>query len=492
MQAAFVSVGLGRNAFLHADDARALVLGPIDERPQEGRDEPEEEEDTSTPEGDQRASGVGEDADEAGDDVAASDDAAAAAAESGRPRRLPIEECVSEGQVILVQVTKDAVKGKGARLTTNLSIPGRHLVLTPFQAGIGISRRIEEEEERERLRSVMEGIAGPESGFIVRTASRGVGEDELAADARYLRALWADLRAEAKSPGEVPRSLYVDLDPVLRALRDQVNDEVSRVLIDDPVAYERACRFAARFMPEIADKIALYAERTPLFEAFHVEEAIDQALAAKVRLPSGGFLVIDTTEALTAIDVNTGRYVGLKDQEETVLRTNLEAATEIARQLRLRNLGGMIIADFIDMELADNRERLYQHLSEALSADRAVTTVLPMSELGLVQMTRKRTRESLIQTLQEACPSCAGTGRVKTAETIAYEIVRACARGMRLAAGSAVGRSGVEIIAAPEVADFLTDASNGLIEELEEVLCCRVYVRPDPAFMRERFEIVDR
>lgn len=185
MQAAFVSVGLGRNAFLHADDARALVLGPIDERPQEGRDEPEEEEDTSTPEGDQRASGVGEDADEAGDDVAASDDAAAAAAESGRPRRLPIEECVSEGQVILVQVTKDAVKGKGARLTTNLSIPGRHLVLTPFQAGIGISRRIEEEEERERLRSVMEGIAGPESGFIVRTASRGVGEDEL----RRMRAI---------------------------------------------------------------------------------------------------------------------------------------------------------------------------------------------------------------------------------------------------------------------------------------------------------------
>ncbi|GGB52959.1 ribonuclease G [Tistrella bauzanensis] len=489
MQAAFVSVGLGRNAFLHADDARVLP----------------------------RARAAADRLSREASDAAAANAAALAAAaaavtaamepdetdaevevrpatplQTQRSRRLMIGDCVADGDQIMVQVTKDAVKGKGARLTANISLPGRHLVFTPFQGGVGVSRRIDSEVERERLHEIVQPLTDAgEGGFIVRTAAEGASAAELEADAAYLRTLWADLEAGAARGGG-PRPLHVDLDPLLRSLRDQAQEGVAEMLIDEPVAYERALAFARRFMPHLVDRIRLWDRPEGLFDSFGVEDVIAEALQPRVRLPSGGFVVIDQTEALTAVDVNTGRFVGEADQEATVMHTNLEAAEVIAHQLRLRNLGGLIVVDFIDMERTENRQKLYDAFRAALVADRASTTVLPMSELGLVQMTRKRGRESLSQVLTEDCDTCGGTGRVKSAETVAYEVMRAARRLLLRPRPGRVAARALTVMASPDVAALLTDSRVGMVEAVSELTDAVVEVRADPSMARDAFDLAER
>ncbi|WP_372056464.1 Rne/Rng family ribonuclease [Tistrella mobilis] len=490
MQAAFVGVGLGRNAFLHADDARVLPRA----RAAADRLSREAAEAAAASAAAAAAAAAAVTAALEPDDETEEPGVAGSAAPvpHTRPRRLTIGDCVADGDQIMVQVTKDAVKGKGARLTANISLPGRHLVFTPFQGGVGVSRRIESEAERQRLHDIVQPLAeAGEGGFIVRTAAEGATSEELQADAQYLRTLWADLEASA-ARGGAPRPLHLDLDPLLRALRDQAQEGVAEILVDEPVAYERALAFARRFMPHLEDRIRLWDRPEALFEVFDVEEVIAEALQPRVRLPSGGFVVIDQTEALTSIDVNTGRFVGEADQEATVLHTNLEAAEVIAHQLRLRNLGGLIVIDFIDMERAENRQKLYDAFRAAMVADRAATTVLPMSELGLVQMTRKRGRESLAQVLTEDCQACGGTGRVKSAETVAYEVMRAARRLLLRPRPGKVAARALTVMAAPEVAALLTDPRLGMVEAVAELTDAVLEVRADPALARDAFDLVER
>ena len=415
MQAAFVDVGLEKAAFLHVSDLTGpdLVRGVIEE-PDEERGEVE-----VTP-----------------------------------PRRrvqfAPIEERLAKGQELLVQVSKEPIGSKGARVTANVSLPGRYLVHMPGTDHVGISRRIEDPEERDRLRDAVESEREGPDGFIVRTACEGATKREIRDDVRFLTRLWAHVQQTAAGV-PAPALVHRDLDLGLRILRDLFTSDVERLVVDDPGEYARIREFAEALTPRLAPRVHLHEGPTPLFEQYGVETKIARALERRVWLKSGGYLVFDQTESLTTVDVNTGRYVGKKDQEETVLRTNLEAAKQVVHQLRLRNIGGIIVIDFIDMEKLANRRKVYETLQEAVKTDKARSTILQISELGLVQMTRKRTRESLGQLLQEPCPHCDGLGRMRSAETIAYEALRRLAR----AAGDP-DRPGALVLAVhPAVADFL-------------------------------------
>jgi ribonuclease G len=391
MQAAFVDIGLEKAAFLHVSDlagpdlVRAIV------------EEPEEEVEL--------------------DEVP--------------PRRrvqfAPIEERLTKGQELLVQVSKEPIGSKGARVTANISLPGRYLVHMPGTDHVGISRRIEDPEERDRLRDAVESERSGQDGFIVRTACEGMTKREIRDDVRFLTRLWAHVQQTAEG-ASAPALVHRDLDLVLRVLRDLFTADVERLVVDDAAEYARIREFAEAVMPQLVPRVHLYGGTTPLFEQHGVETKISRALERRVWLKSGGYLVIDQTESLTTIDVNTGRYVGKKDQEETVLRTNLEAAKQVVHQLRLRNIGGIIVIDFIDMEKLANRRKVFDALQEAVRADKARSTILQISELGLVQMTRKRTRESLGQLLLEPCPHCDGLGRLRSTQTIAYDALRRLTR----------------------------------------------------------------
>ncbi|HUY84268.1 MAG TPA: ribonuclease G [Steroidobacteraceae bacterium] len=383
MQAAFVEIGLERTAFLHASDI-------LDPRHADIAIEPP-------------------------------------------PRPEEIRSLLAEGDDILVQVVKDPLGTKGARLTTFITLPSRYLVYMPQGRAIGVSARIENEGERERLRKAVQDILGPDDGggFIVRTAAEDASIDALHSDMIYLRKLWEVVRQKAlrTPPG---RLVHGDLPLHLRVLRDLLRPDVERVLIDQVAAHREMLEFAETFMPEAPALLELYTAPRPLFELHHVEEEIQKALDRKVPLKSGGHLIIDQTEAMTTIDVNTGAFVGHRNLEETIFRTNLEAAVAIARQMRLRNLGGIIIIDFIDMEEPEHRRQVLQALERALAADHVKTSISSVSPLGLVEMTRKRTRESLEHLLCQPCPSCEGRGFVKTAETVCYEVFREVLRQARL------------------------------------------------------------
>jgi ribonuclease G len=339
----------------------------------------------------------------------------------------PIEERLTKGQELLVQVSKEPIGSKGARVTANISLPGRYLVHMPGTDHVGISRRIEDPEERDRLRDAVESERSGQDGFIVRTACEGMTKREIRDDVRFLTRLWAHVQQTAEG-ATAPALVHRDLDLILRVLRDLFTADVERLVVDDAAEYARIREFAEAVMPQLVPRVHLYGGTTPLFEQHGVETKISRALERRVWLKSGGYLVIDQTESLTTIDVNTGRYVGKKDQEETVLRTNLEAAKQVVHQLRLRNIGGIIVIDFIDMEKLANRRKVFDALQEAVRADKARSTILQISELGLVQMTRKRTRESLGQLLLEPCPHCDGLGRLRSAETIAYDALRKLTR----------------------------------------------------------------
>ena len=433
MQAAFVDVGLTRTAFLHVDDI------------------------------------------------------AASQAEGGATERADdIRRLVSPGDDIVVQVVKDPMGEKGARLTTFLSLPSSYLVYMPQGAGVGVSARIDDEAERSRLREAMAAILANDSGggYIVRTAARGAAAGLLATDVAYLRRLWQRVRERAlqASPGQL---VHADLPLSLRVLRDEISRGIERVLVDDADELERMRDFAHDFVPEAAQRISLHNSDRPLFELHGVEDEIRRALERKVMLKSGGYLVIDQTESMTTIDVNTGGFVGHRNLEDTIFRTNLEAAVSIARQLRLRNLGGIIIIDFIDMQDAVHRRQVIEALQSGLASDRAQTHVASLSTLGLVEMTRKRTRESLEHLLCQPCVSCDGRGFVRTAETVCHEIFREIVRQARQFASRELA-----ILAHQDVVDRLLTEDSAVLAELETAVGRPIRLQAESLYDVDQFDVV--
>ncbi|TNF07725.1 MAG: ribonuclease G [Gammaproteobacteria bacterium] len=398
-----------------------------------------------------------------------------------------IVQCLREGQSVVVQVIKDPISTKGARLSTRLTVSSRYLVYMPEVDHLGISQRIEDEVERERLIGGMEqALAGMESGggYIIRTAAEGVDVEELGKDIQFLHRLWAHVHEKAGQL-QAPATVYEDLPLYLRAMRDMPQPLVEKVRVDSGEAYAKLCDFAAQFNPDMVGLIECYSADRPLFYLYGVEDEISRALEKKVSLKSGGYLVIEQTEAMTTIDINTGAFVGKRNLEETIFKTNLEATATIARQLRLRNLGGIIIIDFIDMQDPEHRRQVLRALEKALSRDRAKTAIASVSELGLVEMTRKRTSESLGQLLCEACPVCDGKGSLKSAETICYEILREILREAR-----AFECEGFLVLAAPVVIDRLLDEDSAYVADLEGFVGRTIQFRVESMYSRDQYDII--
>ncbi len=398
--------------------------------------------------------------------------------------RLPIEQQLHRNQEIIVQIAKEPMGTKGARLTSSISLPGRHLVYMPTSGHVGVSRRIGSAEERARLRAAVKELGRVQGGFIVRTACEGVSKREIQRDANFLTRLWGSILA--KSESSPPASiLYSDLDVALRTVRDLFSSEIDKLWCDDPETYERIVQFVQHYMPRLRARLTMYQGAEPIFDHFKIEPQIERALDRKVWLKSGGYLVFDQAEALTAIDVNTGRFVGKTNQDETVLRTNLEAAEEVVKQLRLRNIGGIIIVDFIDMSREADRKKVSDVLREAQRRDKARTSALKISELGLVQMTRKRTRESLEELLTDTCPHCEGRRVVKSVPTLAAEVLRGVHREARR-------RSGDDMLLVkvhPAVARYLYDHGARDLEALERRVGIKIVLRAMEGLEPGSFEL---
>ena len=444
MQAAFVDIGLERAAFLHASDI--FRSPPLD--------------------------------------TVAGDDAPAAPPQV--QVQVPIAELLRDGAEVVVQVVKDPIGSKGARLTTQISIPSRYLVLLPRSTVVGISARIEDEAERARLKALMANltVGGAGHGYIVRTNAEGQPADALAEDIAYLSRVWEQVEAASPDAG-LGSCLYEDLSLPLRAVRDLIRRDVDKVKVDSRETFERLREFAARYRPDLAEKIEHYSGARPVFDLYGVDDEIQHALEKEVPLKSGGYLVIDQTEAMTTVDVNTGSFLGQRNLEETVYRTNLEAAQAVARQLRLRNLGGIIIIDFIDMHDAEHRRQVLRTLEKSLLKDHAKTTVYDFSPLGLVEMTRKRTVESLERQLCEPCHECGGRGMLKTAETVTYEIFREIVRAVRQ-----FDAARLLVIASPKVVGRITDEESSAVAELEEFLGKSIRFQADGQYLQEQFDVV--
>ncbi|AVV33581.1 MAG: ribonuclease G [Cobetia sp.] len=403
--------------------------------------------------------------------------------------QLSIRELLSEGQPLVVQVTKDPIGTKGARLTTHLSVPSRYLVYMPDSPHTGVSQRIESDAERDRLKELTEQCLtalDPEApgGFILRTAAEGISEAELKQDMHFLLRLWRKV-SERRLTAAVPSVIYDDLPLFMRTLRDVMRDEIERVRIDSRENFIRLKEFASEFMPDMEGRIEYYPGERPIFDLFSVEDELHKAMGRKVQLKSGGYLVIDQTEAMTTIDVNTGGFVGHRNLEETIFKTNLEAATAIARQLRLRNLGGIIIIDFIDMEETEHQRQVLRVLEKSLERDHAKNKMTGVTELGLVQLTRKRTRESLEQVLCEACPTCQGRGTLKTPETVCYEIFREIMREER-----AYSPDTYMVLASQNVVDRLLDEESAAVADLESFIGKTIRFQVEAHYTQEQYDIV--
>ena len=438
MQAAFVDIGLERASFLHASDLVTLDSSGVEVRSDETRD---------------------------------------------------IRDLVCEGQSVVVQVVKDPLGTKGARLTTHLSLSSRYVVFMPYTRHVGISQRIEQESERERLRALVENIAAAEDsaapgGFIVRTAAEGVEREGIEGDMRFLVRLWGSLRERIALAG-APALVHEDLPLAMRTLRDLVRPDLEKIRIDSTENFERLREFAGQFVPEAVERLELYQGDRPIFDLYSVEDEIEKALGRRVQLKSGGYLIVDQTEAMTTIDVNTGAFVGSRNLEETIFKTNLEAATALARQLRVRNLGGIIIIDFIDMQDPDHKRQVLRNLERAMERDHARTAISTVSELGLVQMTRKRTRESLERTLCETCSTCQGRGTVKSAETVCYEIFREILREAR-----SYENDTLLVLAAQSVVDRLLDEESGNVADLEEFIGKTIRFQVETLYTQEQYDVV--
>ena len=398
-----------------------------------------------------------------------------------------ISELVRQGQTLLVQVTKDPLGTKGARLTTSISVPSRYLVYMPNSKMIGISVKIEEEDERERLRGLLDAYISEHGlgGCIVRTAAEGVEADELNRDISFLSKLWNSVEeyADSVEPGTL---VHEDLPISIRTLRDMVGNETSVVKVDSRETFQKMTRFASRYIPDLPTHIEHYPGERPLFDLYNVDDEIEKALARQVSLKSGGYLIIDQTEAMTTIDINTGAFVGHQNLEETIFKTNMEAAQAIARQLRLRNLGGIIIIDFIDMEHEDHRRQVLATLEKHLAKDHAKTQVCEVSPLGLVEMTRKRTRESLEHVLCESCQVCSGRGSLKTTETVCYEIFREILREARIYDEA----QQLLVMANQDVVDRLLDEEADNLAELETFIKIPVKLQVENHFTQESYDVV--
>jgi len=438
MQAAFIDIGLERTAFLHASDILRA----------------------------QGSDGNGS---------------------NGKPTE-DISKLLYQGQTLAVQVVKDPLGSKGARLTTQLSIAARYLVLMPEVDHIGISQKIESEEQRQRLKDLLTNLSAEfqPSGYIVRTVAEAATDAELTADMRFLHKLWTEIQERIKSE-PAGTLIYEDLRLVMRTMRDQVGSgtDIEKIRIDSKENYEKVVKFASKFIPELAPKIEYYPGERPIFDLYNIEDEIQKALNRKVELKSGGYLIIDQTEAMTTIDVNTGAFVGHRNLEETIFKTNLEATQAIVRQLRLRNLGGIIIIDFIDMLDPEHRNQVLAALEKNLMLDHAKSHICEVSDLGLVEMTRKRTRESIGHVMCEPCPTCDGRGMVKTAETVCYEIFRDIIREAR--------QFNVQkylVLASQEVVDLLLDEESTSVAELEEFIGRPINFQVETLYTQEQFDVV--
>ncbi len=457
MQAAFVDLGptVERAGFLYVAD----VLGAADEK----------------------RLFADEDAD--GDD-APEGTAARLVRSRRRAADRKIEDLLKANQEILVQIVKEPMGLKGARITGYLSLPGRYSVFMPAVEHVGVSRRINSESERRRLRKLVGEVKSRSGGFIVRTAADGADDQEICDDVDFLTRLWNEIRRREKT---LKREglVYADLDLVLRTIRDLLLADTKEIVIDDKEQYERARKFTAAFLPRASERIKLYRGRKPIFEHYGIESELRTALSRKVELKSGGSLVIDQGEALTAIDINTGSYVGKTDLEETVTKNNLEACREVARQLRLRNIGGIIVIDFVDMDKEANRKKVWDELHRALASDRSRCNVTKISELGLVEMTRKRTRESLVQLLTEPCPACGGSGVVKSPTTVANEILREIRR-----LGNLVPADHIQVDCAPAIARLLEHYERDFLDELEKKFHKKVSISAIAGFRQDEFKVM--
>jgi ribonuclease G len=399
----------------------------------------------------------------------------------------PIQNRLSQGDRVLVQVSKDAMSTKGARLTTDLAIPSRFLVYMPYNPRIGVSARIENEAERERLAGAVAGIRdelGLTGGFIVRTVGDGARHHALAADMRFLATVWADVVEQSRTV-KPETLLYGDLALPIRMLRDMLTPDVAAITIDHEDTWREMIAFTGRFAPEFSDRALHYTKSVPLFAQYGVEEAIERALQPRVPLRSGGLLIIEQTEAMVTVDVNTGGYVGTRSLEQTVLRTNIEAASTIARQLRLRNLGGIIVIDFIDMVDAEHKQQVLAALRTALDADPAKSSVGEISPLGLVEVTRKRTRESLQQLMCSACEACDGRGFIKTGETVCFSLFREMSRVAR-----ARGAQELLILAAPDIIGLLLDEMSGAFSAACTDSGVSVRLQAESLYTPEQFDLV--
>ncbi len=446
MQAAFVDIGLDKAAFLYAGDYFENGFAP----------------------------------------TAAETDAPKKPQRRGRRngRQVPkIDTLLREGQEIVVQIAKAPIGTKGARIISHISIPGRHLVLTPWSNRVGVSRRIDSDRERKRLREIVDRLRPPELGFIIRTAGDGVREADLEADIRYLATIWKSIAAR-NTRTQAPAALYEEPSLPLRMIRDFANSETKRIVVDAKASYDGIQEFVEKYVASPRPRIEHYRGQEPIFDAFALEAQIQANLGRKVFLKSGGSLVVDKGEALTAIDVNTGRYVGKRDLEETVFKTNLEAVKEVVNQLRFRNIGGLIIIDLIDMESATHRDKVYRALREALRGDKARTNILKISELGLVEMTRKRTRESLVEALCEPCSYCEGRGYVLSSESVAFRVLREIRKDLPRFCGRKIALS-----VAPQVAEELLRSASEILAELGEELGREIEIRARPSLHQEQFEV---
>jgi ribonuclease G len=394
-----------------------------------------------------------------------------------------IQDFLKEGDEILVQIAKEPISTKGPRVTRHITLAGRHIVYMPFIEHTGVSRRIESDEERKRLKDILDSIRPEAVGVIARTVAEGQSYKVLKNDYNNLVKIWKDVQKKVEK-ARAPSELYQDLSFIQRALRDIMDEDVDNIIADNKSAIKQIEKFIQRFIPHHKAKIKLYDGETPIFEHYGIDIEIERALSNQVFLKSGGSINIDQTEALVSIDVNTGKFVGKKTLEETILKTNLEAVKEISYQLRLRNCGGIIIIDFIDMEKEEHRQQVYQALLEALKKDRSKTNVLPISGLGLVEMTRKRTRDTLIRIMCEPCPYCEGVGRVKSVETVSFEIIRELQKVMRRTSSSKI-----TIFAHPEICAKLSSEEFGLIELLEDQFNKTLLVRADNSYHSEQYEI---
>jgi ribonuclease G len=395
-----------------------------------------------------------------------------------------ISELVRQGQDIVVQVVKDPLGTKGARLTTDITLPSRYLVFMPGASHVGVSQRIESEDERLRLKRVVADYCDENGGFIIRTAAEGANEKELAQDAAFLKRLWIKIN-ERRTKYKTRSTLYGELGLAHRILRDFVGTEITRIQVDSRLIFESLKEFTSEFVPELESLLELYEGDKPIFDMFDTENEIQRSLERKVDLKSGGYLIIDQTEAMTTVDINTGAFVGRRNLEETIFNTNVEATQAIARQLRLRNLGGIIIIDFIDMGLDEHRQRVLASLEAALSKDRVKTNINGFTQLGLVEMTRKRTRESIEHVLCSGCPTCEGRGSVKTVETVCYEILREITRVNR-----AYDADKFVVYAAPAVAGALDGEESHALAELEVFIGKQVRIQAEPLYIQEQFDVV--